>query len=238
MKDLVFILFISFHVFNSYGQDKDSIDSAIVEFKRAEYNISSLTKTTLIYKYRVKILKAQGEKFGNIEIPIGNNIQFRNFKGNLFDSNGKRIRKILQSELFTVSDFDEYSLYSDSKAKRAIIRYFNYPYFVEYEYELEYNYFLGCYWTLLDDYGIASKSVQLVIKSPKDLEIGFRTNKFCGVHDTLTQGNTKVNSWNCQNVNSIPKRNSLREFSIYSLQSLFRQNYSAMKVIVEQMIRG
>ncbi len=205
MKNLVFILLISFYVFNSYGQGKDSIDSAVVELKRAEYNISSLTKTTLLYKYRVKILRAQGERFGNIEIPFGNHTRLKDFKGNLFDSNGKVIRKILKSELFTVSDFDDYSLYSDSKVKRANIRYFNYPYFVEYEYELEYNYFLGCYWTLLDDYGIASKSVQLVIKSPKDLEIGFRTNKFCGTHDRFIQGNTKVNSWSCQNVNSIPR---------------------------------
>lgn len=205
MKYFISFLIILFVFLNSFGQFTDSGKNAIVELKKAEYNIVSLDKTLLSYKYQVKILNNKGEKYGNIEIPFDNNSHLVNFKGYLFDANGEKIRNISKADLYTVSNFSNYSLYSDDKSKTYSIHYFAYPYIVEYEYEIEFKGFLGCYWTLLEDYDIPSKCVELIIKSPKEIDFSFKTNKFYGTHDTITQGNIKTNTWRAANINSIPK---------------------------------
>ncbi len=95
MKYFISIINLLFIFSNSFGQFIDSAKYAIVEIKKPEYNIISLDKTTLDYKYRVKILNPKGEKYGNIEIPFDNNSHLVNFNGSLFDANGKRVKKNL-----------------------------------------------------------------------------------------------------------------------------------------------
>ncbi len=81
---------------------------------------------------------------------------------------------------------------------------------VEYDYELKFDGFLGCYWPLLNDYDLASKMVELTVKSSKEIDFSFRTNKFFGSYDTITLGKIKIRTWKATYVNSISKEEFLK----------------------------
>jgi len=187
----------------SFGQSDVLFPKAVVELKSTEYVIQSLDKTRIYYKYRIKILKPQGVNHGNIRIPIDKNDRIVSFKGVILDSSGKQVKKIYRSDLSTVSDFDDYSLYSDNKVAKAEVYYFDFPYVVDYEYNMEIDGFMGCYWYMLDYYDIPTKSAKLAVQFPIEMNINWRTNNCTVICDTLEQGNTIKYSWNAENISPI-----------------------------------
>jgi hypothetical protein len=181
---------------------------AVVVLKKMDYTVESLEKTTVHFVYRVIIFNPKGDKYGSIEIPFDNNTEIIDFKGGIYDTNGIKIKKIVKSDLVTVSDFADYSLYSDQKKKKATVHSSNYPYAVSYEYTLEMAGFLGTYWPLPDDYGLPARCVELSITSPKDIRINFRTNNFNGTIDTVDNGSTFTCIWRAHDIPAIRKEPS------------------------------
>src|ERR1041385_6752737 len=57
-----------------------------------------------------------------------------------YDANGKQIKRLKKSEIYDQAAYDGVSLFSDNRLKRIDMSQATYPYTVEFEYEIDYNF--------------------------------------------------------------------------------------------------
>ncbi len=176
---------------------------AIVEYKHAEYTFSSVNNVHLKYKFRVEILNAKGQKHGTVFVYTDNDAKLKSFKAVVSDVLGNKVSSASKSDLQEVHAQDNSTLYSDNKIKYKELSYYQYPYTVEYEYELDYKVFLGVYFPFVEDYGLPTGEALLTIKTTKGIDFLYKTNQFEGIADSVTTGSMNVYTWKSTNVQAI-----------------------------------
>ncbi len=108
---------------------------------REYYETSNLTnpsKSVSNVRRVATILREDGKKWARCMVHYSDkNQKITSFKGNLYDAAGKFVRKVKSSEIQDVATDDGFSIATDSRAKIAELMYGQYPFTVEFEYEVE-----------------------------------------------------------------------------------------------------
>ena len=101
-------------------------------------NLTNPSKSVNNVRRVATILREDGKKWGRCVVHYSDkNQKITHFKGNLYDAAGKFVRKVKSSEIQDIGTDDGFSLATDSRAKIAELLYGQYPFTVEYEYEVE-----------------------------------------------------------------------------------------------------
>lgn len=201
MKYLVTILTVILQ-FNGLAQSLKFPD-AIVEYKHAEYTITDVNNVHLKYKFKVQILNGKGQKHGTVTIHTDNDTKLKSFKAVVKDVLGNKVSSASKSDLQEVHAQEYFTLYSDNKIKYKELSYYQYPYTVEYEYEVDYKVFLGIYFPFIEGYGLPTGEALLTVKVAKGVDFLFKANQFEGIADSIATGNMNVYTWRCKNVQAI-----------------------------------
>ncbi len=168
-----------------------------------ELKINSKDNAVLKIKEVKTILKKSGIQHANLVIPYSKFIKIKSIKGQIYDKDGKLIKKIKNKEIFDVSQYDGFSLYTDNRLKIIRKPILHLPYTVEYEYEISFKGILSFpSWHPVPDYKVAVQNSILKISSPKEYNFRTESINFNGNKTINELKNEKIYSWEINNLKS------------------------------------
>jgi hypothetical protein len=136
-----------------------------IELKSLKDKNEKLTKT-------ITVLDKDGDKNASLAVLYDRNSSIKIKQITFFDSKGKKIRKVKKSEIQDVPAYESFLLYSDCRMKLFKPDYAEYPYSIEYIYEIKsINDISYKCWQPLNDYALSIEHAKLTIRYPKKIEI-------------------------------------------------------------------
>jgi hypothetical protein len=118
---------------------RQNVNAVMRENKRTFKILARNRATYHVYK-AITILNEQGKSFGYEVVGYDKLTKVREFNGSVYDASGKLIKRLKAAEIYDQSAYDGITLFSDNRIKAADLTQGNYPYTVEFEYELELKY--------------------------------------------------------------------------------------------------
>lgn len=114
--------------------------NVVVREHRATFRILARNQATYsVYKV-ITIFNEQGNDHAREVIGYDKLIKVRAFTATSYDAAGKYLKRVKNSEIYDQSVYDGGTLFSDSRLKSATLVQGNFPYTVEFAYELEFRY--------------------------------------------------------------------------------------------------
>lgn len=105
------------------------------------FQIHAKNRTTVKVSRVVTIFNENAKHFATAVVQYDKQSKVTSFKGTIYDAHGFVLKKIKPSEIYDQSAYDgEETLFSDDRVKYMNLTNGNYPYTVEYEYEVETRY--------------------------------------------------------------------------------------------------
>lgn len=177
--NISFFTFICFVHLVSYGQSIMSISSipdslkenanAVYLLDEGSFEIYKDNKATFKVKQIVAILNSKAQKHATMVVGYDKHTKVNYLNSSLYDSNGKLLKVLKKKEVKDYSSYDGFSVYSDNRLKYADLRQNNYPYIVEFEYEVEYKYTFSIPdWRVLPGENVSVVKSKYSIRSPKE----------------------------------------------------------------------
>jgi hypothetical protein len=114
--------------------------NAVVREDQMVYQIHARNRASLKVLLVATIFNKNGMRYALPKVGYDKLSKITSFKGNVYDAYGNLIRRLKSSEIQDKSAYDGFSLYSDNRYKAADLSHGVYPYTVEFEYEIDYNY--------------------------------------------------------------------------------------------------
>jgi transglutaminase-like putative cysteine protease len=168
------------------------------------YQLKSLN--TLKYRHVITVLNKNGDDDAVFQQFYDKFRKFSSFKGAIYNEDGRLIRQIKSSEVKDVSGSAGYPLFGDIHYKyfRPLIS--EYPYTVEYEYELEIS---GSYyfpdWTGFDGYNVSIVKSGFTMVVPSGYELLYKQLNFSEPPVVETVGKYKHYTWTAENVGAVDR---------------------------------
>lgn len=187
MNKLIISTFFLCVFFQVYSKEKidfsipDSLkENADVVILSHEISYERKSKKTLIEKSKLifTVLNNRAEGFKDMVINYEDGLsEIKSFKCSIYDKNGKLAKKTKPNDIYDVSYYNSYTLYSDNRVKIASPLSATYPYTVVFEYEKVYNGFMGLSgWAPISRYRTAVKHASLSISAPENLPFVVKVN--------------------------------------------------------------
>jgi hypothetical protein len=129
-----------------------------------------LSRSTATFKLTqvITILNPNAKDLAEVAVPYDKLCRVKSIRGVIYDAYGNVARKIKPNEIIDHSMFDGFSLFSDNRVKEMDLSTPNYPYTVEYEYELEYKFlfFIPDYAAGGENFSVMNSEFTLIYPHP------------------------------------------------------------------------
>ena len=112
---------------------------AIVRSYSETFEVKSVNKAILTVRYAITILDKNGDRFADIKLSYDKFRKINNLKATIYNQDGDRIEKVKSSDIEDYSAVSGYSIYEDNRVKYYKPQVKDYPFTVEYEFEIEFN---------------------------------------------------------------------------------------------------
>jgi transglutaminase-like putative cysteine protease len=148
---------------------KQNVD-VVVREDHMSFKIKSQNSATHHVHEVLTILNERGNNLAQRIIFYDKLTKIVDVNAYVYDASGKQIKRLKKSEIYDQAVFDGVSLFSDDRLKEMDLRQAIYPYTVEFEYELDYNflYYIPSSWWGGERISHEHASYQLVF--PEGLE--------------------------------------------------------------------
>jgi transglutaminase-like putative cysteine protease len=111
--------------------------NAVVRNNSMTFTVEDIDEAYLKCTYAVTILNKSGEHFGQLRLNYDKFYKIKKLKGYIYDQQGKEIRELDDDDIEDHALISWATLYSDDRAKIAKLYHNEFPYTIEYEYEIE-----------------------------------------------------------------------------------------------------
>ncbi|HRO47806.1 DUF3857 and transglutaminase domain-containing protein [Agriterribacter sp.] len=198
-----------------FGADGDYAVSNIPEallkdahvVKRMEdirFEVLDLGRSRLYHKYALTVLNENGDKYAVEVVGYDKLREFKSMEGNLYDANGKKIRSLKKSEIKDLSATDDISLMDDNRIKVHGFFHRLYPYTIEYEIVVQYNYnmFFPA-WSPLGGENMSVMQSAMTLVVPSDFAIRYKAFNYKTVPDKKTEKGRDTYRWELNNLEAI-----------------------------------
>ena len=166
-----------------------------------DFKITSIGTSTTHFHFVVTILNENGKRFNTQPVFYDNNTKIHYIKANLYDANGKLVRKLKKSEIRDQSAISNISIYEDNRVKIAQLSKTQYPYTVEFEYETSTDGTLFYpTWEPIRDHYVSLQKSTFQITMPANLKLRYKEQN---INQSLSQqkiGDLSTYKWELTNV--------------------------------------
>lgn len=192
---------------NSGDYDASKISPALLKntcaVKRMEeirFEIINPGKAFYYYKKAVTILNEKGDKYASWAAGYDKNTIIKSVDARLYDASGKKIKSLKNADIGDVSSYDGFSLASDGRVKFHDFNCRSYPYTVEYEVEIRYNYLMFMpRWRPVEHDGYAVEQSIFEVVAPLDYKLRYKSFRYNKAPE-ITEKKEKLYRWQVTNV--------------------------------------
>lgn len=149
--------------------------NVIVRENQRTFTILAKDKATYHVHKVITILNEQGKSFATEVVQYDKHSRVRDFKGSVYDQAGQLIKRLKTGEIYDQSAYDGMTLYSDNRLKAANLSQGNYPYTVEFEYDVDLKYLFQDGFVLLSQEKMSVQQASYVVEYPTALKPRFKT---------------------------------------------------------------
>jgi hypothetical protein len=176
---------------------KENANAVIREYVR-ELELHGVNNGTERIRKIITILDNNGDDFGTLNIGYDKNSKVTIYEAAIYDKNGKRVKKISQSAISDIPSSDGVSLYSDNRQKVFKPSYGDYPYTVEYEYEIAHTNLISYgRWFPLYGYNISIEHSKFTFIHPSEIQFKKKEINLISGSEIKNNGNKVIESWSC-----------------------------------------
>jgi hypothetical protein len=173
---------------------------AVIRENKTTISVRGLRNAVLTERKVITILNAQGKEFGHFYGIYDNSRSFTSIKGEVYDRNGKQIRRIKSSEINDNSYVSSVSIIEDTRIKSFEVHQSLYPYTVVIEYEMRYSSFVGFpAWVPQYASNLAVQEAELIIAYPADNPLRTKTLNM-EESTAIRSGNGMSQNWSVSNI--------------------------------------
>lgn len=208
MKRLLFLLmlfplslFAQDYSVQSIPADLRNEAKAVIRLQEESFEVLTVGEAVKRIHTVVTILNEKGDKYATEQVHYSKLSRVRNFEGRLYDAQGKEIKRLKKSDILDVSSHSNYSLFDDHKVKLADFKYANYPFTVEFDYEVvSYNTLFYPYWIPQGDEELAIENSVFTIAVPSSLGLRFREMNGVGAVQKSEKDGIQIHRWEVKNL--------------------------------------
>lgn len=174
---------------------------AVIRSETKQLTINSPKSASLSCRRIVTIL-SEKSKENTLYLQYDQQSRISSINANLYDNTGTFIRKINQAEIKDGSAVSDFSIYEDDRYKYLAINHNNYPYTIEFEYQLQVHGIFLCQlpsWHF-QNYHTAIQQAIYQIKLPKDLKLHYQVLNMEAQPNITTEGTTAIHQWQLKNL--------------------------------------
>jgi transglutaminase-like putative cysteine protease len=185
---------------SSIPEDMKTGMYAVIRDQEIRFEINSSKNANTYGRIVITILNQNGNRCAKKVLfhDKFNIIKF--FKATAYDAAGKAVNKLKSSEIYDQSVFDGFTLYSDNRLKRADLSRGEYPYTVEFEYEIEHRALLYAPdFSLYDDDEISIQQSKYILAYASGLKPRFKLFKIDGPKVSTYNGKEAL-EWSFKNI--------------------------------------
>ncbi|KAA5546739.1 DUF3857 domain-containing protein [Adhaeribacter rhizoryzae] len=169
---------------------------AVVREHETTFTVKSVSAATKKIRYVVTILDENAAEHAILMVPYDKQSKVNYLKGTLYDQNGKETKQLKKSDIIDVSAVDNGSLFDDSRVKGAKLNALQYPYTVEYEYEISYNGLLFYpTWLPQDETNLAVESAKFQVIIPAGMTFRHKGINLPDKPQVSVQDKNQVHTW-------------------------------------------
>lgn len=189
-QTLIYIFFLLLGtIFSTFGKEKNQIyypretispalkkDAyAVCRNYRHEFELIDYGKAIEKVHLVITVLEENGDHFSKLFLPYDKSKKVKSISGQSYNQDGLPDDKLKNSAIQDVNYTSAGQIYDDLRLKLAEFKTDNYPYTVEYAYEIEHNGIIGYpEWRPLEDYRLAIEESSFRITWPESLKIRYR----------------------------------------------------------------
>lgn len=213
MKRAVFVVYFTFIVLTAYTKDIKYPVSSIPEALKKNVNvvvredetifrIVSKKSSTVHFHFAATIFNSNAQSYAEKAIFYDKKTKVRDLKAFVYNSSGELIKKLKSSEILDRSAFDGFSLFTDNRYKYFDLSQGSFPYTIEFEYELDYDFLYvidGS--TAVGDEKVSVENFTYQLIYPLDLKPRFKTSNISDKPVvTKVSDNIESTAWKLTNI--------------------------------------
>ncbi|MDR0830965.1 MAG: DUF3857 domain-containing protein [Prevotellaceae bacterium] len=187
-------------------------------------SFSGTYKNTLI----ITVLNKNGDNFADFVVSEDTFNELKKFSGEIFDENGKSIKKIKQSELITTA----YSEHLATTDKRTFYNLHTpkYPFTVKYTYEMAYKNGILSYppFVPIQSFNIAIEKAEYSLQVPKNQQIRERQENI-KIEKSVSENDAKIYKYSVKNLKALPNERFCAEYQIIPVVYLSPEKFCVEK---------
>jgi len=179
--------------------------SAVVRNEEITIEIKDLDNVIYHLKKAVTVLNKNGDDIAHMAIFYNKSVSIKNIKGVVYDEYGKQIGKFSERDFADEATGGGGNLFQDYRVKHYIPSITQYPYTIEYEYELKYKQTLNVEsWEPIGEPNMAVEQSSYKIICKPDFNIRYKEiNVSQKAEIGSTKDGLKTYSWQIKNVKAI-----------------------------------
>lgn len=173
---------------------------AVVRVDNGYFKILSVDKALYEIKHAVTILNEDAENRAYLVMGYDKLSSLFDIEVNIYDENGKRIRKVKSGEINDRSAYSD-NLFSDSRIKYVDGRQEEFPYTIEYSYTKKYNFLYTIpNWAFSNSGNISVVSSKCTLEYPVDIGARYKENNFDGTKAEKEEKGNKIIQWEMKEI--------------------------------------
>lgn len=146
---------------------------SVVRYSNITQTVNALNRTTYHVKQAITALNSSGDV--NIMIWHNKTNSVKYIEGSIYDARGKLVTNFDKNDFSDVYAGQDFSLFEDSRIEHYEPRLHEYPYTVEYEYEVQSTQSMGFYdWTPNAEAGVAIENSSYSFITKPDFKINYK----------------------------------------------------------------
>lgn len=200
----LFPLFICAQYRASLISDSLKKDAFCVKMEdNVEMIVESENSYTLAIKEVFTVLSKEGENSALLEVYYDKNSSVKIGQISIYNSTGEKVKKIKSSDIVDLPAFANYSLFSEQRVKLYLPNYRDYPYTIEYNYEVKrQNAISFGSWRPISEYYMSLQHGVFAMKVPRQIKVNTKSFKINPSKESIDK-EFITRTWTIENFSAI-----------------------------------